>query len=246
MAVQLLDDLRPQAFAIAYRMLGSVAEAEDVVQEALLRLHRVLESGEEIEVPEAYLATVVTRLGIDRLRSAQMRRETYVGEWLPEPVVDRRAGRPGRARRDVGLAVARLPRAARAPVARAARRVPAAGGVRLRLRRDRRDRRQERGGVPAAGRAGPPAHRAGPAAVRGLAPGARRAGTEVHHGRADGRPRRARGVAGPRRGPARRRRRQGAGDRAPAVRTPPRGADAARAGCGSSTASKAPRSDRSR
>ena len=83
----LLDELRPRAFAIAYRMLGSVTEAEDVVQEALLRLHGVLEAGEEIEVPEAYLATVVTRLGINRLRSAQMRREAYVGEWLPEPVV---------------------------------------------------------------------------------------------------------------------------------------------------------------
>jgi RNA polymerase sigma factor (sigma-70 family) len=68
-------------------MLGGVTEAEDVVQEALLRLHGVLEVGEKIEVPEAYLATVVTRLGINRLRSAQMQRETYVGEWLPEPVV---------------------------------------------------------------------------------------------------------------------------------------------------------------
>jgi RNA polymerase sigma-70 factor (TIGR02957 family) len=84
---ELLDELRPRAFAIAYRMLGSVTEAEDVVQEALLRLHGVLEAGEKIEVPEAYLATVVTRLGINRLRSAQMQRETYVGEWLPEPVV---------------------------------------------------------------------------------------------------------------------------------------------------------------
>jgi RNA polymerase sigma-70 factor (ECF subfamily) len=84
---ELLEELRPRAFAIAYRMLGSVSEAEDVVQEALLRLHGVLAAGEAIEVPEAYLATVVTRLGIDRLRSAQVRRETYVGEWLPEPVV---------------------------------------------------------------------------------------------------------------------------------------------------------------
>jgi RNA polymerase sigma-70 factor (TIGR02957 family) len=83
----LLDELRPRAFAIAYRMLGSVSEAEDVVQEALLRLHDVLAAGEEIEVPEAYLATIVTRLGINRLRSAQVRRETYVGEWLPEPVM---------------------------------------------------------------------------------------------------------------------------------------------------------------
>jgi RNA polymerase sigma-70 factor (ECF subfamily) len=84
---ELLEELRPRAFAIAYRMLGSVSEAEDVVQEALLRLHRVLDAGEEIETPEAYLATIVTRLGIDRLRSAQVRRETYIGEWLPEPVV---------------------------------------------------------------------------------------------------------------------------------------------------------------
>ncbi len=84
---ELLDELRPRAFAIAYRMLGSVTEAEDVVQEALLRLHGVLEAGEKIEVPEAYLATVVTRLGINRLRSAQRQRESYVGEWLPEPVV---------------------------------------------------------------------------------------------------------------------------------------------------------------
>jgi RNA polymerase sigma-70 factor (ECF subfamily) len=84
---ELLDELRPRAFAIAYRLLGSVTDAEDVVQEALLRLHGVLEAGDDVQVPEAYLATVVTRLGIDRLRSAQVRRLTYVGEWLPEPVV---------------------------------------------------------------------------------------------------------------------------------------------------------------
>ena len=82
-----LEELRPKAFAIAYRMLGSVSEAEDIVQEALLRLHRALESGERIESPRAYLATVVTRLAIDHLRSARVRRETYVGEWLPEPLV---------------------------------------------------------------------------------------------------------------------------------------------------------------
>jgi RNA polymerase sigma-70 factor (ECF subfamily) len=84
---ELLVELRPRAFAIANRMLGSVGEAEDVVQEGLLRLHGVLETGREVKAPAAYLATVVTRLGIDRLRSAQRRRETYVGEWLPEPVV---------------------------------------------------------------------------------------------------------------------------------------------------------------
>jgi RNA polymerase sigma-70 factor (TIGR02957 family) len=83
----LLEELRPTAFAISYRMLGSVAEAEDVVQEALLRLHEALQRGERIESPRAYLATIATRLAIDQLRSARVRRETYVGEWLPEPLV---------------------------------------------------------------------------------------------------------------------------------------------------------------
>jgi RNA polymerase sigma-70 factor (TIGR02957 family) len=80
------DQLRPSAFAIAYRMLGSVSEAEDIVQEGFLRLHRAREGGERIESPRAYLSTVVSRLSLDHLRSARARRETYVGEWLPEPV----------------------------------------------------------------------------------------------------------------------------------------------------------------
>jgi RNA polymerase sigma-70 factor (ECF subfamily) len=84
---ELLEELRPRSFAIAYRMLGSVAEAEDVVQEALLRVNNALEDGEQIESPRAYVATITTRLSIDELRSARARRETYVGEWLPEPVV---------------------------------------------------------------------------------------------------------------------------------------------------------------
>jgi RNA polymerase sigma-70 factor (ECF subfamily) len=83
-----LEELRPGAFAVAYRMLGSVSEAEDIVQEALLRLHLTLQQGERIESPRAYLSTVVTRLCIDQLRSARVRRESYVGEWLPEPLVD--------------------------------------------------------------------------------------------------------------------------------------------------------------
>jgi len=83
----LLDELRPVAFAIAYRMLGSVAEAEDIVQEALLRVHRALEAGERIESPRAFVATITTRLAIDELRSARVRRERYVGEWLPEPIL---------------------------------------------------------------------------------------------------------------------------------------------------------------
>ena len=82
----LLEELRPGAFAVAYRMLGSVAEAEEVVQEALLRLHGALERGEQIASPRAYLATVTTRLAIDALRSARVRRESYVGDWLPEPL----------------------------------------------------------------------------------------------------------------------------------------------------------------
>jgi RNA polymerase sigma-70 factor (TIGR02957 family) len=83
----LLDELRPGAFAIAYRMLGTVSEAEDVVQEALLRLYRAQREGERIDSPRAYISTVVTRLGIDQLRSARRQRETYVGEWLPEPLL---------------------------------------------------------------------------------------------------------------------------------------------------------------
>jgi RNA polymerase sigma-70 factor (TIGR02957 family) len=84
---RLLDELRPVAFAIAYRMLGSVSEAEDVVQEALLRVHQALQAGEQLASPRAFLATVTTRLAINELRSARARRERYVGEWLPEPII---------------------------------------------------------------------------------------------------------------------------------------------------------------
>lgn len=87
MAEDELEELRPSAFAVAYRMLGRVGEAEDVVQEGLLRLHQARERGERIESPRAYLTTVVSRLALDHLRSARVRRETYVGEWLPEPLV---------------------------------------------------------------------------------------------------------------------------------------------------------------
>jgi RNA polymerase sigma factor (sigma-70 family) len=93
---KLLEELRPGAFAIAYRMLGSVAEAEDVVQESLLRVHSALTAGERIESPRAYVATIATRLAIDELRSARARRESYVGEWLPEPLVTDPAGDPPR------------------------------------------------------------------------------------------------------------------------------------------------------
>ena len=82
------EDLRPLMFSIAYRMLGSAAEAEDIVQEAFLRFHRATEEeGEEIESPRAWLSAVTTRLSIDQLRSARVRRESYVGTWLPEPLL---------------------------------------------------------------------------------------------------------------------------------------------------------------
>ena len=81
------EELRGSAFGIAYRMLGSVSEAEDVVQEGFLRLHRARAGGERIASPRAYLSTVVSRLALDHLRSARVRRESYVGEWLPEPLV---------------------------------------------------------------------------------------------------------------------------------------------------------------
>jgi RNA polymerase sigma-70 factor (ECF subfamily) len=93
---ELLEELRPVAFGIAYRMLGSVAEAEDVVQEALLRFHRAFDEGQRIESPRAYVATIATRLAIDSLRSARARRETYPGEWLPEPLLADPAADPAR------------------------------------------------------------------------------------------------------------------------------------------------------
>jgi RNA polymerase sigma-70 factor (ECF subfamily) len=89
-------DLRPLLFSIAYRMLGSVSEAEDVVQEAFVRYQRALANdGTVVDSPKAYLSAVVTRVAIDQLKSARVRRETYVGEWLPEPLVtDEGAGDP--------------------------------------------------------------------------------------------------------------------------------------------------------
>jgi RNA polymerase sigma-70 factor, ECF subfamily len=80
-------DLRPLLFSIAYRMLGSVSEAEDIVQEAFIRFQRALADDTAVESPKAYLSAIVTRLAIDHLKSARVRRETYVGEWLPEPLV---------------------------------------------------------------------------------------------------------------------------------------------------------------
>ena len=81
------EELRPLLFSIAYGMTGSVAEAEDIVQDAFLGLTRARQAGTTVTDLKAYLTTAVTRLGINYLRSARARREAYVGDWLPEPVV---------------------------------------------------------------------------------------------------------------------------------------------------------------
>ncbi len=98
---------RSLLFSIAYRMLGSVADAEDVVQEAYLRWQESRES--EVRSPRSYLSTVVTRLSIDRMRSARARREEYVGPWLPEPLVSEGAEDAGEpTKQDESLSMAFL------------------------------------------------------------------------------------------------------------------------------------------
>jgi RNA polymerase sigma-70 factor, ECF subfamily len=83
---------RPLLFSIAYRMLGAVADAEDMVQETFIRWQQA--SGEEVRSPKAFLITIISRLCINQLESARARREEYVGEWLPEPVVTDPAADP--------------------------------------------------------------------------------------------------------------------------------------------------------
>lgn len=85
-AAESFDPLRPKLIRVAYRMLGSVADAEDVVQEAFIRWMRADRAA--VRIPEAFLRRTVTRLCLDQLDSARHRRETYVGPWLPEPLVD--------------------------------------------------------------------------------------------------------------------------------------------------------------
>ena len=103
-----LGELRPLMFSIAYRMLGSVTEAEDVVQDAYLRLHERSLAGDVIDRPEAYASTVATRLAIDALRSARHNREIYTGTWLPEPLPDDDADPAHRIERDETLSFAFL------------------------------------------------------------------------------------------------------------------------------------------
>src|ERR1700761_5636736 len=81
------DIYRPLLFSIAYGMTGSVGDAEDIVQDAFLGLTRARQAGTVVADQKAYLTTAATRLRIHHPRSARVRRETYVGDWLPEPVV---------------------------------------------------------------------------------------------------------------------------------------------------------------
>ncbi|MDL1900915.1 RNA polymerase sigma-70 factor [Anaerolineae bacterium CFX9] len=91
-AAEQFEALRPLLFSIAYRMLGSVRDAEDLVQEAYLRYQAADHAA--IRSPKAFLTTVITRLSIDHLRSAQAQRETYFGAWLPEPLLTDPASEP--------------------------------------------------------------------------------------------------------------------------------------------------------
>src|SRR5215471_7692698 len=124
---EIYQRLRPLMFSIAYRMLGSVSEAEDIVQEAFLRYHAAQPRQAEIGSPKPYLSAVTTRLCIDHLRSARARREAYPGEWLPEPLLPGGAGRADR------LAVDGVPAGAGAAVPGGAGRLPAARRLQLRL-----------------------------------------------------------------------------------------------------------------
>ena len=91
-AAQTFEPHRRRLTGLAYRMLGSLSEAEDLVQEAYLRWHAV--ERDRVDSPRAYLSRTVARLCLDHLKSARARRETYVGPWLPEPIIDETALAP--------------------------------------------------------------------------------------------------------------------------------------------------------
>ena len=99
------QDLRPLLFALAYRRLGTRADAEDVVQEAYLRWQS---AGGQVRSPKSYLTTVVARLALDGLKSAHRQRETYVGPWLPEPLVEPMGTKPVEMAESLSLAFLRL------------------------------------------------------------------------------------------------------------------------------------------
>jgi RNA polymerase sigma-70 factor, ECF subfamily len=90
--LEAFNQQRPLLFAIAYRMLGTVTDAEDMVQEAFLRWQQTAEA--TVKSAKSYLSTIITRLCIDHLRSARVQREQYVGPWLPEPIVTEQTNDP--------------------------------------------------------------------------------------------------------------------------------------------------------
>ena len=160
---------RRQLINLAYRLLGSLAEAEDAVQETYARWYAMSRQQQDaIESPGAWLTTVASRICLNLLGSARARRETYVGEWIPEPLPERtewitgrpggshgRPGRPGHPRR---VGQHGLPGRARVDDPGRARRVHPPRRLPLLLRRGGRDRRPYPGGLPPAGLLGPPPH----------------------------------------------------------------------------------------
>ena len=137
------DPLRPKLMRVAYRMLGSVADAEDIVQEAFIRWMGADRS--EVREPEAFLRRTVTRLCLDQLKSARRQRETYLGPWLPDPVLEEEAEADVTPAADAG---------ARTAVPARAGGVPAARCVRPGIRGSRRHHRPRSGRLPQARGAG--------------------------------------------------------------------------------------------
>src|SRR3954454_14328609 len=103
-----LHDLRPLVFSVAYRMLGTVTDAEDVAPEAMVRIHRGMQTGVELANPDAYATTVATRLALDAARTGHRRREAYVGTWLPEPILSDATDPPHRLEVDEAISIALL------------------------------------------------------------------------------------------------------------------------------------------
>jgi RNA polymerase sigma-70 factor (ECF subfamily) len=103
---QQFQDLRPLLFSLAYRMLGTRADAEDVVQEAYLRWQSAVH--EDVRSPKSFLTTVIARLSLDALKAAHRRRETYVGPWLPEPLVQPEGTKPMEMAESLSLAFLHL------------------------------------------------------------------------------------------------------------------------------------------
>ncbi len=135
---------RPLLFSIAYRMLGTVVDAEDAVQETYLRWRRTTENCEEIRSPKAWLTTTISRVCLDQLGSARVKREQYIGPWLPEPLAGASPDIADTVADFDSLSVAFLVLLESLSAERAGR-LPPARRVRLRLCVGRRDRRRKRG-----------------------------------------------------------------------------------------------------